>query len=197
MGWTDLFKSKKSVDLKPDARIRWFGKLPTYADYYTFPTDVEWATEFNEWVLKGYEVYHTRQNSQTGSPGDNHRSTGERLPLAGCVLRLPKSGMTAFASIQDYGGDMRGRHFPICFYSAFPSGPWPAPESNSIWPALGLVETLMNLREEILKLFRSPGRFESRFGDREVDFSGLSENKTDDSWRARLAPWSSRSGLMP
>src|SRR5262245_56522689 len=122
MGWTDLFKSKKSVDLKPDPRIRWFGKLPTYADYYTFPSDVDWATEFNEWVLKGYEIYHSRQNSSTGD--GNNRPTDSRLPLSGCVLRLPKSGMTVFASIQDYGGDMRGRHFPISFYTAYPSGNW-------------------------------------------------------------------------
>lgn len=192
MGWTDIFKSKKSVDLKPDPRIRWFGKLPTYADYYTSPTDAEWATEFNEWVLKGYEVYYGRENSRAGQGDGQPRPGSERLPLAGCVLRLPKSGMTVFASIQDYGGDMRGRHFPLCFYAGHPSSPWPAPESSRIWPALGLVESLMNLREDVLKHFRSPGRFESRFADRTVDMSALSDSRSDDTWRraARTIPLS-------
>ncbi len=56
MSWTDLFKSKSSK-LKPDPQIRWFGKLPTYADYYSSKTDANWAVEFNDWVLKVYQIY--------------------------------------------------------------------------------------------------------------------------------------------
>lgn len=190
MGWTDLFKPKKSVDLKPDPRIRWFGKLPTYADYYTSPTDAEWATEFNDWVMKGYEVYHAREQARVSQGDGGSRSASDRLPLAGAVLRLPKSGMTAFATIQDYGGDMRGRHFPICFYVGFPTGGWPAPESGGIAPALDTVDALMKLRDDVDAHFRAPGRFDSRFGERDLDLSGFADSRSDESWRrgARTIP---------
>ena len=56
MGWTDLFKSK-SARQNPDPQIRWFGKLPTYPDYYSSKADEAWAVEFNSWVLKGYERF--------------------------------------------------------------------------------------------------------------------------------------------
>ena len=52
MSWTNLFKSRGGK-AKADPRIRWFGKLPTYPDYYSSPADEEWAVEFNDWVLKG------------------------------------------------------------------------------------------------------------------------------------------------
>ncbi|HWL93912.1 MAG TPA: hypothetical protein VNT79_10290 [Phycisphaerae bacterium] len=182
MGWTDLFKSKKGPDLKPDPRIRWFGKLPTYADYYTSPSDADWAAEMNEWLMKGYEIYHSRALSRSDTSGIEARAGTDRLPLAGCVLRLPKSGMTAFASIQDYGGDMRGRHFPICFYVGYPTALWPAPSSGQVGEAVRTVDALMELRNDVAQHFRSPGRFESRFGDREVDLGGFEENGDAD-WR--------------
>ena len=184
MGWTDLFKSKKGPNLKPDPRIRWFGKLPTYADYYTSATDEEWAGEFNDWMLKGYELFHSRALSRANVGDDGQGRKSERLPLAGCVLRLPKSGMTALASIQDYGGDMRGRHFPLSFYVGYPSGMWPAPTSDTVGPAIRVVESLMALREDVMSHFRSPGRFETRFGDREVDYADF-ERESDTAWRTK------------
>ena len=42
MALRKLFKSKASK-LRADPRIRWFGKLPTYPDYYSSHADEEWA----------------------------------------------------------------------------------------------------------------------------------------------------------
>ena len=83
MSWTSLFKKSR---LKPDPKIRWFGKLPTYPDYYSSPADEAWVVEFNDFVLKGFEIYQ-RRFAQSGTPVP-------RLPVSGCFIRLPKSGMT-------------------------------------------------------------------------------------------------------
>ena len=185
MGWTDLFKSK-SAKLKLDSRIRWFGKLPSYADYYSSEADEAWAVEFNDWVLKGYELYQGRRGSTDQRSG--------RLPLSACAVRLPKSGMTVFASIQDYGGDMQGRPFPICFYVGIPTATWPGPTSDRLAGAGRAVRELMALRRDVTQFLNSPGRFESVFIDREVDLSGIDAETVDGSWveRARkvaLADW--------
>ena len=42
MALKNLFKSKTGK-LKSDPRIRWFGKLPTYPDYYSSTADEAWA----------------------------------------------------------------------------------------------------------------------------------------------------------
>jgi hypothetical protein len=184
MGWKDLFKSK-APKAAPDPRLRWFGKLPTYADYYSSATDEEWAVEFNEWVLKGFEIYLTRRR-------DGPREA--RLPLAVCALRLPKSGMTVFVYVEDYGGDMRGRPFPLCFYVGVPSALWPGPTSDRILPGLRVLRDLMGLRPLISRFFNNPGRFESVFGGREIDLRGIDEETRDASWQSAaqnlsLAEW--------
>ena len=174
MGWKDLFKAK-TPKTEPDPRLRWFGKLPTYADYYSSATDEEWVVEFNEWILKGFEVYLTRQRNGPREP---------RLPSAACVIRLPKSGMTAFASIQDYGGDMRGRPFPLCFYVGVPSAAWPGPTSDRMLPALRVLRDLTALREQVFRFFNNPGRFEAAFAGQELDLTGLDEATHDVSWES-------------
>jgi hypothetical protein len=172
MGWKDLFKAKPPKT-EPDPRLRWFGKLPTYADYYSSATNEEWAVEFNEWILKGFEVYMTRQRSE---------SRDARLPSSACVIRLPKSGMTAFASIQDYGGDMRGRPFPLCFYVGVPSARWPGPTSDRMLPALRVLRDLTALRERVFRFFNNPGRFEVSFAGQELDLTGLDDTTHDVTW---------------
>ena len=181
MGLTDLFKSK-APKLEPDPSIRWFGKLPTYADYYRSKTNERWAVEFNDWVLKGFEVYQRRRSADGNRPG--------RLPLAAVILRLPESGMTVFASIQDYGGDMRGRPFPLCFYAGVPTEQWTGPTSRALAPALRTIRDLAALRREVPRFLNSPGRFESQFGEREVDLSGIDGEAQDDTWleQARKIP---------
>lgn len=172
MGWKDLFKSK-ATKAKPDPRLRWFGKLPTYADYYSSPTDEDWAVEFNDWVLKGFETYLGRMREGSHVP---------RVPSAACAVRLPKSGMTVFASLQDYGGDMRGRSFPLCFYVGVPSGQWTGPTSDRVGPALRLLRDLTDLRDEVFRFCNSPGRFDATFGGRELDLRGIDDETTDESW---------------
>ncbi|MBN2559716.1 MAG: hypothetical protein JXQ75_02135, partial [Phycisphaerae bacterium] len=125
MSWTNLFKSKKGPNLTPDPRLRWFGKLPTYADYYNSTADEAWTREFNDWILDGYEIYYRRLKSAEADEPRGGNGGKRRLPISACVIRLPKSGMTVLASVQDYGGDMRGRPFPISFYVAVPSEEWP------------------------------------------------------------------------
>ena len=51
-----------------DGRVRWFGKLPSYPDYYSSPADEDWSVEFNEWVLRGFELYQGRLASQKARP---------------------------------------------------------------------------------------------------------------------------------
>jgi len=186
MSWKDLFRSSKPGSQKPDPSLRWFGKLPTYADYYSSRGDDDWPVEFNDWVMKGYELYLSRLNSSGGG--------GRRLPLAACALRLPKSGMTVLGSIQDYGGDMRGRPFPMCFYVAVPTPQWPGPTSDRLSGAIRCVRDLMLLRRDVQRAFNSPGPFESRFGGRDVDVGGVNSDSSDTTWtrdagKLSLADW--------
>lgn len=185
MSWTDLFKSK-SAKLKPDPQIRWFGKLPSYSDYYSSKADESWAVEFNDWVLRGFEIYQARRTAADHRPA--------RLPVAGGAVRLPESGMTVFASIQDYGGDMRGRAFPICFYVGVPTSQWIGPTYNRLAAAGRVIRSLMALRREVPRFLNSPGRFEAVFGDREVDLTGIDNETTSEAWRRQalslsLADW--------
>lgn len=190
MGWTDLFKSNK---LKADPRIRWFGKLPTYPDYYSSPADEEWAVEFNDWVLKGFEVYQSRLKGQS--------QTNRRLPISGCVIRLPRTGMTVFASVLDYGGDMRGRPFPVCFYVGIPTVNWPGPTSATLAGAVAAIREMLDLRRDVVRFLNSPGRFESVFGERAVNLTGTTNPKPDNTCARAKAisfeEWfnSARSGL--
>jgi len=173
MALKNLFRSKTGK-LKSDPRIRWFGKLPTYPDYYSSPADEAWAVEFTDWVLKGFELYRSRM-------GGGGKST-TRLPVSGCAIRLPKSAMTVFASILDYGGDMRGRPFPLCFYAAVPTSQWMGPTSDHMLGASRLIRDLLALRREVPRFINSPGRFESVFGDREVDLDDTGIQAPDTSW---------------
>lgn len=172
MDWSKLFKGKSK--LRPDPRIRWFGKLPTYPDYYSSAADEEWAVEFNDWILKGVEVYQSRIRSTP--------QHGGRLPIAGCVVRLPRSGMTVFSSILDFGGDMRGRPFPMCFYAALPTALWPGPTSERLAGAASALRDILALRRDVARFINSPGRFEAAFGERFIDLDGLCNGTIDDSW---------------
>lgn len=174
MALRDLFKSK-TPKAKADPRIRWFGKLPTYPDYYSSPADEGWAVEFNDWVLKGFELYR-------GRGGESVRKA--RLPVSGGAIRLPKSGMTAIACFLDYGGDMRGRPFPMCFYAGVPTLQWPGPTSDRLHGVSRAIRDLLAIRREIPRFINSPGRFESVFGDREVDLAGIDAETSDTSWQA-------------
>ncbi len=174
MSWTNLFKSKKTVQ---DPRVRWFGKLPTYADYYSSKADESWAIELNDWILKGYELLRSRQSA--------HQVTRRVLPFSACALRLAKSEMTVFASIMDYGGDQRGRPFPMSFYVGVPSAQWPGPTSDRLISAARLIRDLLDLRREVARFLNSPGHFETVFGGRVLDLSGIAGQSTDSSWQER------------
>ncbi len=173
MGWKDLFKSKPP-DLKPDPRLRWFGKLPTYADYYSSAADADWVVEFNDWLLKGCELHFSRQPA---AKREMHLQT-----VSG-ILRLPKSGMTVFASIQDYGGDTRGRPFPIAFYVATPTAAWPGPTGDRVLPGLRVLSDLLLTRDLVVRFVNAPARFEGVFGGRTIDLAGLAAEAGDTSWR--------------
>lgn len=185
MAWTDLFKHKTSPT-QPDPVVRWFGKLPTYADYYGSQSDEAWAVEFNEWILNGYELYDGRSRSENRQGG--------KLPLSECVVRLPKSEMTVFASIQDYGGDMRGRSFPLCFYVGIPSALWAGLNAAQGGAAVQIMRDLRALRDDVARFFRAPGRFEDTFRNIEIDLSVLEEDADPQVWlrqgrHTTLADW--------
>lgn len=173
MSWTDLFKSRSSSP-KPDPQIRWFGKLPTYPDYYRSQADEDWANEFNNWILKGYEMYKGRVT------GSNHGPT--RLPVSAVIARLPESRMCVFASVLDFGGDMRGRTFPMCFYAALPSAVFPGPKDERATTAMDVLKHLLSLRRDVTRFLNSPGRFESYFERREVNLFDIEEGRTETGW---------------
>ncbi|MHC5111676.1 MAG: hypothetical protein ACYTHJ_17565 [Planctomycetota bacterium] len=173
MSWTDLFKSK-SGGSSYDPSIRWFGKLPTYSDYYRSPSDEEWAVEFNSWVLKGFERYRGRL-TEVGRPY-------VKLPLAGAVIRLPKSKMTVITAILDYGGDMRGRSFPLFFYVGLPTAQLAGPTSDSIASISHALGQLLGLRREVARFINSPGCLDHVFGDREIDLEDVVEGHKDSNW---------------
>lgn len=172
MGWKDLFKSK-TMKVQPDPRLRWFGKLPIYADYYSSPPDADWAVEFNDWVLKGCEVFVARAREAGQDP---------RLPSAACAVRMPKSQMTVFAAFQDYGGDSRGRPFPLCFYVGVPSGLWPGPGSEHALAALRVLSDLTAIRDQVIRFSDTPGRFDLVFAGREIDLEGVDGETSDATW---------------
>jgi|GEM_PF-2035770 len=175
MGWKDLFKSRAARN-KPDPRLRWFGKLPTYPDYYSSPADEDWVVEFNEWVMKGYEHYHGHLASADGAV--------HSMPICACAIRLPKSGMTVLGSILDYGGDMRGRKFPLCLYVGVPTLRWPGPTSDRAGAATAVLGELLALRHEIARFINSPGPLDAVLGGREISLSRFEEDYSDTSWLA-------------
>lgn len=184
MGWRDLFKGK-GPELAPDPRLRWFGKLPTYADYYSSPPDVEWAIEFRDWILDGFDLFKTQWQER------GHRA---HMPSSACAVRLPKSKMVVLASLQDYGGDMGGRPFPLCFFAGVPSISWPGPTHDRVSGALYVLRRLTDLRDEVRRFCNAPGRFEAAFGQRFVEVEGVDADTGDDSWeraagKLALADW--------
>lgn len=190
MDWIKLFKSKPK--LKADPRVRWFGKLPSYPDYYSSHVDEEWAVEFNDWIMKGFELYQGRLSGADKSH--------QRLPVSGMVVRLPKSGMTVLASLFDYGGDMRGRPFPLIFYTGVPSVQWPGPTSDRVGAASSIIQELTSLRSNVTHFLNSPGRFESSFGDRQIDLDELAGDGKDGGWSSEsssllLVDWFDQIGL--
>jgi hypothetical protein len=188
MNWTDIFKSKSSKG-RLDPRVRWFGKLPAYADYYTSPTDQEWSLEFNDWLLEGYGTYRERlaQHHAAGAGSS-------RLPGAELVLRLPRTNMTVLASLRDYGGDARGRGFPFCFYVAVPTALWSGPTSSQSIVAMHVAQDLHTLHRSVERIAQAGDGFPVAFGDCELDLSALENGVDDGAWtedarRISMASW--------
>ncbi len=197
MGWTDLFKSK-TAKLAPDPSVRWFGKLPTYPDYYSSKADESWVVEFNDWVLRGYERFLGRLEAIRADAAPDGSRPDRRLEPAGCIIRLPESGMTVFTSIQDFGGDMRGRPFPLCLYAAVPTAQWPGPGSAQMLSAMRVVRDLTAMRSDVVRFVNSPGRFDTVFEDRQVDLTGIDAQTGDEAWvgpacEVALDDWYARS----
>ena len=200
--WMGLFGSR-SPKGKPDPKIRWFGKLPTYADYYSSSTDEDWVVEFHDWVLEGFEAYlNASHDADAGRVSSGHLRGTRRLPLAGCAIRLPGSGMTVFASIQDYGGDLVGRPFPLCLYVGVPTVQWPGPTSDRLTGAIHLLQDLMELRNEVVQFLNAPGSFKSVFEDRRLNLAAIDGSTSDDSWgqaasKVPMADWFKAAGNEP
>jgi len=186
MSWTDLFKSK-TMRIKPDPRLRWFGKLPTYADYYRSDTDESWAVAFNDWILRGFQHHQERRAAEGAGT-----VRGARLPQAFGVFRLPEVGMTVLASFIDFGGDMRGRPFPLCFYVGVPTHLWPGPTAERADAATQVLRDLVALGREVGRFLRSPGSFDSVFRSRTIELDAVREDACGSDWAraARHLAWS-------
>lgn len=107
-----------------DARIRWFGKLPTYGDYIRSPNEPRWAREFTEdWLLKGFSEWDSTAQ---------FRAT-QQLDAALGVVRLQKSDISVIFTLRDFGGDSTGtRRFPFCLFTAVDSKSI-SPEPATAW----------------------------------------------------------------
>ena len=176
MGWRSLFGTKEPKR-PPDPRVRWFGKLPSYGDYYAPPAVEAWVVEFHTWLMSGWEIYQ-RRLKQEGV-------TEDRLPASRMVLRLPKSHMTVLVAIQDHGGDSQGRPFPFCILVGVPSAYWVERPHETTQATWRVVEDLAWLQQEVPSLIEPAASPETLFGDRSVDLSPVVSPDTDDSWRDR------------
>jgi hypothetical protein len=145
-----------------------------WGDYSVSSDDQPWALEVNEWILQGFTNYHTRTN------GSNNKSG--RMPIGAAILRMPKSNMTVFVSILDYGGDSVGRPFPMCFYVGVPTPMLPGPTSETLSAAGQVIHELFGLRKEIATFLHHPGSLQELMEDRCVDLSGLAQETDRDSW---------------
>ncbi len=191
-GISSLWQKRKSKTA-PDPVVRWFGKLPTYGDYYESAGGAEWEKELREWSLRGRELFRVRSKallgdkSQTGKIVDAEDEE-ETIHLTGriddcdAVLRLPKSGMTAFVTLRDYGGDMVGRPFPLMFYVAIPTESWPGPDCGMVSGMEQVFEPLRSLWGEVAQFLRGPGNFDSTFRGRKIDVASIVENKSNGDW---------------
>jgi hypothetical protein len=158
-----------------DTALRWFGKLPTYGDYYSSATDRDWTVEFHDWILKGFVAYRNCGATQEGSPSVVHRSSW--------VVRLPKSNVTVLSAIADYGGDSHGRSFPLCFYVGLPTPTWPGPTANTVMDAMGVLDRLADVHAELGGVLASSRNVESVFSPRDLDVAAVSASGQNDSWR--------------
>lgn len=161
----------------PDAGMRWFGKLPTYGDYYSSPADHDWCIELHDWIMKGYVAYRAHAGA----------SAGGRMPPTASVIRLPESGVTVLASLDDFGGDARGRSFPLCFYVALPSAAWPGPTCDTVSGGLAVLDQLATVHTDVRALIDAGGPVESVFTRREIDLSPITDGATDESWTESAA----------
>ena len=159
----------------PDPALRWFGKLPTYGDYYSSPTDGDWTVEFHDWILEGFVVYRNRSGTT-----DNRRAG---VPRSSWVVRLPKSNVTVLSSIADYGGDSQGRSFPLCFYVGLPTPIWPGPTGDTVMGAMRVLDRLEEVHAEVERLLASSQDVELIFSPRDLDVTAVSGGDEDDSWR--------------
>jgi len=172
-----LFRRKP----KPDPLIRWYGKLPVYGDYYDSGSGGDWVAEFTQkWLMKGLELYEQRRRNDANAnpaPGHEHRPA-HRLPTGGCILQLPQSGMTVIASCLDFGGDIVGRRFPLCFFVGLPAADWPGMGGGSAIPAIQALSELLRLGKQVARFLNEPGlkgpeQFRAQFADHEVNLDGL------------------------
>ena len=159
----------------PDPALRWFGKLPTYGDYYSSSTDGDWTVEFHNWLLEGFVAYRSRI-AATGI-----RSSG--VSRSSWIVRLPKSNVTVLSSIADYGGDSQGRAFPLCFYVGLPTPSWPGPTGDTVLGAMGVLGRLADAHTEVDRLLASSQEVEPVFSPRGIDVAAVSAAVVDDSWR--------------
>ncbi len=167
MGLRNFFRSRND-GLKPDPKLRWFGKLPTYADYYRTQGDEAWTVELCDWLLKGFELYCARQAGEGRRP--------ERLANAIGVLRLPESQMTALVAFFDFGGDARGRPFPMCFYVGIPTELCLGLTLDRVAGVLKVLGDLMELRQEVELFTASARSIDDVFGSREMEVGALETN---------------------
>jgi len=195
-----LFRRKP----KPDPLIRWYGKLPAYGDYYDSGSGEEWISEFTQkWLMNGYQAYESRRRNAQPPADDHEHHHASRLPSCTCLLRLPQSGMTVLGSCLDFGGDMVGRKFPLCFFVGAPTADLPRLHGGTALPFLSILNQLLGLSRRVVRFLNDPGvkgpeQFRTEFADQEVNLDAVSAAPTD-AWieRAksiRMADWYAATG---
>ena len=139
-----------------DSTLRWFGKLPTYADYLVQSEQPAWAREFGDWLIAGAARYHQEPNRPEG-------------PLAETrgVTRLPKSGVAVCFSHRDYGGDARGRAFGFCFFCGAKDQALGSP-SAAVNGSLAAMDRLVAAHDELAQTSGGVTDVSSRFSSKSL-----------------------------
>ena len=82
----------------------------------------------------------------------------------------------------DYGGDSKGRAFPLLFYVALPTHALPGPTSGTLCAIWSILGKLGQLHQEMGLLIEASGNVESLLTPQAIDLARLAESTEDATW---------------
>lgn len=181
--WLSSVKQVFGRSSAPDASVRWFGKLPSAADYLTRQDQPPWAKAFADWMIAGVEAYHRVVP---------RRADDERMPPSWGIVRLPKSDVSVIFSMRDYGGDARGRDFPLAYFIGVQSNRVSGPTCDECAALFSIVLELDGFHAALeADVSAKGGPGSGRFDSRAISLQGFDAPVPSRDWSeaARRLPW--------